>query len=136
MNKRIRKKKEKQFLMKHFYDFDLKYFKSGRNLKQFVSNIWNMYNRTGLSINSYMFGNFMLEVLVRNKTFSHERGYNSITINPPKNGKYLVEFYNSKMPRYDRTKKVLREFCNGKWINPVYNYEGDGYELIGWLEAF
>lgn len=60
--------------------------------------------------------------------------YKPININPSKEGEYLVKFYNRNMPEYDCTELVFRSFCDGKWNNPVYNYEGDGYELVGWFE--
>ncbi len=56
----------------------------------------------------------------------------SITENPPENGRYLVKFYSKYMPEYDCTELVFREYKDGKWVNPVYNYQGDGYELVGW----
>lgn len=46
----------------------------------------------------------------------------------------MVKFYNPNMPEYDCTELVWRTFCNGKWDNPIYNYKGDGYELVGWYE--
>lgn len=56
------------------------------------------------------------------------------TNKPSKDGNYLVKFYNPNMPEYDCTELVWRTFENGKWDNPIYNYEGDGYELVGWYE--
>lgn len=53
---------------------------------------------------------------------------------PPENGRYLVKFKNMGLPEYDRIEIAIRDFLNGNWINPVYGYIGDGYELVGWYE--
>lgn len=57
-----------------------------------------------------------------------------IKIKPKKDGHYLVKFYNKNMPEYDCIEIVFRDFINGEWDNPIYNYKGDGYELIGWFD--
>ena len=57
---------------------------------------------------------------------------NDIKTNPPENGKYLVKFYNKSMPEYECTETVWRDFEDGGWNYPFYNYPGDGYEMIGW----
>jgi len=61
-------------------------------------------------------------------------GYKSIKEKPSQDGNYLVKFYNRDMPKYDCTEIVFREFRNGEWVHPIYNYPGDGYELVGWYE--
>lgn len=61
-------------------------------------------------------------------------GYCPITKIPQKDGRYLVKFYNKNRPEYDCTEIVWRGFYNGKWENPIYNYQNDGYEMIGWKE--
>lgn len=61
-------------------------------------------------------------------------GYKNIDENPTKNGSYLVKFYTRFRPEYDCTELAWRKFIDGEWINPIYNYKGDGYELIGWYE--
>lgn len=60
--------------------------------------------------------------------------YKSIKDSPHKNGRYLVKFYNSSMPEHDCAETVWREFKDGEWVNPIYNYQGDGYEIVGWYE--
>ena len=55
--------------------------------------------------------------------------------NPTKDGHYLVKFYNKNMPEHDCTEIVYRNFINGEWDNPIYNYKGDGYELVGWYDT-
>lgn len=63
-----------------------------------------------------------------------EKDYRKIEENPPKNGRYLVKFYTPYRPEYDRTELAWRGFYDGKWDKTFYNYEGDGYEMIGWYE--
>lgn len=60
--------------------------------------------------------------------------YKSISENPSKDGRYLVNFYNPYMHETDRTELAWRGFYNGEWDNPTYNFKGDGYKLIGWYE--
>lgn len=72
---------------------------------------------------------------LENGEIDMKNNYNPINIKPSKDGNYLVKFYNKNMPEYDCIELVFRHFCNGKWDNPVYGYEGDGYELVGWYEG-
>lgn len=60
--------------------------------------------------------------------------YHTISELPEEEGRYLVKFYTRRRPEYDCTELAWRGFYNGAWDNPVYNYKGDGYEMIGWYE--
>lgn len=60
--------------------------------------------------------------------------YHNRTEIPSKNGRYLVKFKNLELPEYDSIEIAIRDFLDGEWINPVYGYAGDGYELAGWYE--
>ncbi len=61
--------------------------------------------------------------------------YKNVKEHPSVDGNYLVKFYNKDMPEFDCTELVFREFKDGEWIRPVYNYEGDGYKLVGWYAS-
>lgn len=63
-----------------------------------------------------------------------QNNYYEVSENPTIDGRYLVKFYNKNMPCYDNVEIVWREFRNGVWINPIYNYENDGYVLVGWYD--
>lgn len=53
---------------------------------------------------------------------------------PDENGRYLVKFYNKNMPECDCTRTARRDFRDGEWVQPIYNYSDDGYQLVGWYE--
>ena len=57
-----------------------------------------------------------------------------IKIKPKQEGHYLVKFYNPYMHETDRIEIVQREFKDDEWVNPIYNFKGDGYKLVGWYD--
>lgn len=53
-----------------------------------------------------------------------------ISQTPTKDGRYIVCYRNDDYNITDNIEIAFREFRNGVWVNPSYNYDGDGWRMI------
>lgn len=117
----------------HLIDYHTNWYAALKASPKTIKHGWRVFNKDG-SFEGLLDDEKVAVWTVDATTLRQDTGYRTIDMQPEQDGRYLVKFYNSSMPEYDCIETAWRDFKDGEWIQPIYNYAGDGYQLVGWYE--